>query len=145
MNDVERALECFNKNYNCSQSILSTYAPRFGVSREESLKIASAFGGGIVRMGNICGAVTGAFMTIGLRYGIIVDGEKESPNDKSYEVAREFIDKFTSVNDTIICKDLLGCDINTPEGKQYAEDNNLIESVCMKAVKTSAEILEKFL
>ena len=145
MKDVERALECFNKNYNCSQSIFSTYAPRFGVNREHSLKIASAFGGGIVRMGNICGAVTGAFMAIGLKYGKIVDGEEESPNDKSYEIAREFIDKFTSINDTIICKDLLGCDISTPEGKQYAEDNNLIETICMKAVQTSAEILEELL
>ena len=145
MNDVERALECFNKNYNCSQSIFSTYAPRFGVSREHSLKIASAFGGGIVRMRNVCGAVTGAFMAIGLKYGKIVDGEEESPNDKSYEVGREFIDKFTSINDTIICKDLLGCDISTTEGKQYAEDNNLIETVCMKAVQTSAEILEELL
>ena len=145
MNDVERALECFKDNYNCSQSIFSTFAPRFGVNREHSLKIASAFGGGIVRMGNVCGAVTGAFMAIGLKYGKIVDGEEGSPNDKSYEVAQEFIDKFTSINGAIICKDMLGCDIGTLEGKQYAEDNNLIETVCMKAVQTSAEILEELL
>ena len=68
MKDIERALECFDKNYNCSQSIFSTYAPRFGVNTEHSLKIASAFGGGIARMGNICGAVSGALMTIGLKY-----------------------------------------------------------------------------
>ena len=101
MNDVERALACFKDNYNCSQSIFSTYAPRFGVNREHALKVASAFGGGIVRMGNICGTVTVAFMAIGLKYGEIVDGGEESPNDKSYEVAKEFINKFTSINGAI--------------------------------------------
>ena len=145
MNDVERALTCFKDNYNCSQSIFSTYAPRFGVNREHALKISSAFGGGIVRMGNICGTVTGAFMTIGLKHGKIVNGEEESQNDKTYEVAKEFINKFTSINGAIECKDLLGCDIGTPEGKQYAVDNNLIETVCVKSVKTSAEILEELL
>jgi len=145
MNDVERALECFKKNYNCSQSIFSTFAPRFGVNRENAIKIASAFGGGIVRMGNICGAVSGAFMSIGLKHGKIVDGEEEGPNDKSYDVSREFIERFTSINGSINCKDLLGCDIGTPEGMQHAEDNNLIETICIKAVQTSAEILEKLL
>lgn len=145
MNDVEKALASFNENYNCSQSIFSTYTQRFGVNRDHALKIASAFGGGIVRMGNICGTVTGAFMAIGLKYGKIVDGGEESPNDKSYEMAKEFIDKFTAINGAIECKVLLGCDIGTPEGKQYAEDNNLIETVCMKSVRTSAEILEELL
>lgn len=144
MNDIERALSHFKEGFNCSQSILLTYGLRFGMSRENVLKIAGSFGGGISRTGNICGAVSGALMAIGLKHGrTIVD--EEGLNEKSYEKGREFIEKFKNNNGHIKCKDLLGCDISTPEGRQLAKDKNLFKTICPELVKTTAEILEELM
>ena len=69
MNRVERAVSSFKEGFRCSQALLSTYGVQFGLNREVALRISEAFGGGMGRMGETCGAVTGAFMVIGLRYG----------------------------------------------------------------------------
>jgi C_GCAxxG_C_C family probable redox protein len=69
MNKVERAVYCFNQGFSCSQAVLSTYGPKFELDPELALKVSGAFGAGMGRMGETCGAVTGAFMVIGLKYG----------------------------------------------------------------------------
>jgi len=70
MSRVEEAVSCFADGFSCSQSIVSTYGTEFGVDREKALKISTGFGGGMGRLGGTCGAVTGAIMVIGLKYGI---------------------------------------------------------------------------
>jgi len=144
MNDIERALSYLKEGYSCSQSILLTYGKRFGISRENAIKVASSFGGGIGGMGDICGAVSGAFMAIGLKYGKTNIDEK-GINEKSYEKVREFVEKFKGINGAIKCNDLLGYDISTSEGRQLAKEKNIFKTVCPKAVQTSAEILEELL
>ena len=69
MNQVECALSCFQEGFSCAQAVLSAYGPQYGLDRELALKVAGAFGGGMGHMGQVCGAVTGAFMVIGLKYG----------------------------------------------------------------------------
>jgi len=144
MNDIERALSYLKEGYSCSQSILLTYGKRFGISRENAIKFASSFGGGIGGMGDICGAVSGAFMAIGLKYGKTNIDEK-GINEKSYEKVREFVEKFKGINGTIKCNGLLGHDISTSEGRQLAKEKGIFKTVCPKAVQTSAEILEELL
>lgn len=144
MNDVERAVSCFKSGFCCSQAIFSTYAPRFGVDRDTALKIATGFCGGMGRMGKTCGAVTGAFMLIGLKYGRTTI-EDEEAKEKTYRLVREFAEKFTSRNGTIVCNDLLECDISTPEGHQLAEEKNIFDTLCPKLVQDAAEIVEEML
>ena len=69
MNQKEQAVACFAQTFNCAQAILSTYGLQLGLERELALRVAGAFGAGMGRMGETCGAVTGAFMLIGLKYG----------------------------------------------------------------------------
>jgi C_GCAxxG_C_C family probable redox protein len=69
MTRTEIALDFFKNNFNCSQSVLCAFAPDLGISRESSMKIASAFGAGIGRRQLTCGAVTGALMALSLKYG----------------------------------------------------------------------------
>ena len=69
MNNVNKAVECFNNSFNCSQAILSTYGPEFDLSENIALKLATGFGAGVSYTGNLCGAVSGALMVIGLKYG----------------------------------------------------------------------------
>ncbi|HUW18349.1 MAG TPA: C-GCAxxG-C-C family protein [Sedimentisphaerales bacterium] len=143
MDNVNQVVFCFKEGYNCSQAILSVYGPRFGLSREMALKIASAFGAGMC-MAETCGAVTGAFMVIGLKHGQADAADKES-KATTYELVGQFVNKFDSRNGSVVCKELLGCDISTPEGMKTAQQKDLFKSLCPKIVQDAAEILEEIL
>jgi C_GCAxxG_C_C family probable redox protein len=144
MNRVERAVSCFKEGFSCSQALLSNYGEQFGLSREIALKVSGAFGGGMGRMGETCGAVTGAFMVIGLKYGK-TRVEDEQTKEKAYSLVKEFVDKFKFRNGSIICRELLGCDISTPEGMKLAKEKKLITTLCPKFVQDAAEIIEQIL
>ncbi|MHA1987048.1 MAG: C-GCAxxG-C-C family protein [Promethearchaeota archaeon] len=144
MSRVEEAVSSFADGFSCSQSIVSAYGTEFGLDREKALKISTGFGGGMGRLGGTCGAVTGAIMVIGLKYGRVTIEDMES-KEKTYELVREFIDKFKEINGSTSCNKLLDCDINTSEGVRHAMENNLFKTLCPDFVRTSAEILEKLL
>jgi len=143
MNNIERAISCFKEGFNCSQAMLSTYGKEYGLNREIALRISSAFGGGMGRMGETCGAVTGAFMVIGLKHGNLSPDDVTKEN--TYALVREFVNRFKALNDSIKCKELLGFDIRTPEGRNLAIENNAFTSICPKLVQNAAEILEQIL
>ena len=141
---VHNAVCLFGQGCNCSQAILATYGEQFGLNHETALKIASGFGGGMGRMAETCGAVTGAFMVIGLKYGPCGAGEKEA-KEYTYKLVREFAEKFKSRNGSIICKELLSCDISTPEGAKIAREKGLFSSICPRMVQDAAEIIEEMM
>jgi len=140
----KQAVRKFRKGFNCSQAVLSVYAEEFGLCRETALKIACGFGGGMGRMALTCGAVTGAFMVIGLKYGNVDANEKEI-KEKTYGLVREFTSRFEKRNGSSICRELLGCDISEPEGLRSAKENGLFTSVCPGLVRGAVEILEEML
>ena len=124
--------------------MFSTYGPRFGLEVDTALKISSAFGGGIGRTGDVCGAVIGALMAIGLEHGRTKPNDDEA-KEKTYHLSQEFLQKFRERNDSIVCRDLLGVDISAPDGRERIEELGLEEKVCQKAVRDAAEILEEIL
>ena len=144
MNDVERAVSVFKEGFSCSQAVLSTYGTHFGLDREIALRVSGAFGGGMGRMGETCGAVTGAFMVIGLKYGKTIVGDEES-KEKAYRLVNEFVEKFKSRNGSIVCRELLGCDLSTPEGRRLVKEKKLVTTLCPKFVQDAAEIIEQIL
>ncbi|MFQ5976791.1 MAG: C-GCAxxG-C-C family protein [Candidatus Heimdallarchaeota archaeon] len=144
-NRVEEVLSCFQKGMSCSQAILSVYGQQFGVDRATCMKIASAFGGGIGGMGDVCGAVAGAIMAIGLKYDsgeVGTTAFTELP--KSYTVAREFTQEFRERNGTVTCRELIDHDLLTVEDVQNAFKTGAFKN-CPQFVKDAAEILEKIL
>ncbi len=144
MNRVERAVSCFRSGFNCSQAILSTYAEDFSIDREIALRLAAGFGGGMGRMAGTCGAVTGVFMVFGLKHGS-VEADNQQARETTYERVREFAKRFEARNGTTVCRDLIKCDIDTPEGLVVARENRLFATVCPKFVQDAAEILEEML
>jgi C_GCAxxG_C_C family probable redox protein len=144
MDRVEEAVQKFEKGFNCSQAIFSTYAPRFGLDEEMALKIATSFGGGMGRMANSCGAVTGAFMVLGLAYGRS-SIEDTVAKDKTYDLVVKFAEQFKKQHGTMLCRDLLGYDISTPDGMKKAQDANVVPERCPGFVRDAAGILEKLL
>ena len=142
MNKIERAVSCFEEGFSCAQAMLSTYGPQFGLERELALKVSGAFGGGMARMGETCGAVTGALMVIGLRYGK-TKADDEQAKEKAYSLVKEFVDQFKARNGSITCKELLGCDINVPEERLVAKEQGLFDTLCPRFVQDAAEIIEQ--
>ncbi len=144
MDKADRGVSSFKEGFNCSQSVLSTYSKLFGINHEVALKIAQAFGGGMARMGQTCGAVTGAFMVIGLKHGK-VKAEDEEAKEQSYKIVREFVKRFKSLHGSIMCKDLLGYDLDNPEEREQIEEKQIRETRCPEFVKNAVGILEKLL
>jgi C_GCAxxG_C_C family probable redox protein len=143
MSKVEQAV-CFKEGFNCSQAICSAYGQDYDLDAKTALKVACGLGAGMGRMGAICGAVTGAYMVIGLKYGQsdILD---LAAKEKTYKLVREFSEKFKSRNGSIVCKELLGIDLSTVEGMKAAKERNIHGTCCQRFVKDAAEILEEIL
>jgi C_GCAxxG_C_C family probable redox protein len=144
MSTSDRAASVFADGYNCAQAVFSTAAPRLGLDGETAAKVATSFGGGMARMGGTCGAVTGAFMAIGLARGNGLPADRET-KERTYVVALEFVKRFMERNGSIVCRDLLGCDIGTHEGHERAKQRGLFDTVCAKLVRDSVAILEEML
>ncbi|MFC1726094.1 C-GCAxxG-C-C family protein [candidate division KSB1 bacterium] len=144
MSRVETALKIFDDGFYCSQSVVSAFCEDYGLRLEPGLKLSTLFGAGIVYTGETCGAVTGALIILGLKYGKAeVDDLKE--NSPAFKKAGEFIEKFKSRNGTIICKVLVGYDINDSEKRQKAREREIFKEVCPKLVQDTVEILEEIL
>jgi len=139
-----QALVMFQTGFMCSQSVFAAFAQDAGLSREKALMIASGFGAGMGRMSLTCGAVTGAFMVLGLKEGYSCDDSKES-REKIYRLVREFADTFRTMHGSIECRELLGFDISTPEGYQGAADSGIFRTLCPLLVQSAVEITEKML
>ncbi|CCO07866.1 C-GCAxxG-C-C family protein [Desulforamulus hydrothermalis] len=144
MNQVEKAVKLFEEGYLCSQAILATYGPEFGISRETALKLSAPFGGGVARMAETCGAVNGAFMVLGLKYGH-TEARDGQTKEKAYAIVKEFVNEFEAKNGTITCKELLNCDISNNDELKRAREEKLFTTICPKLVKDAAEILDRIL
>lgn len=139
------ALATFANSYNCSQSVFCVFAPDFGISKDLSLRLAGPFGGGIARRQETCGAVTGALLALGLRYG---KGENGSEDDKkrAYEVAQHFIKDFETEFGSIVCLQLLDNNqMDTDEGATAIAKEDMFRTRCAKYVKFAVERTEEYL
>ena len=141
---VEAAVGCFREGFSCSQAILSAYCVEFGLERETALKAAAAFGAGMGRLGEVCGAVTGALIVIGLKYGHTEAKDKEA-KERTYDRAHDYGCRFRSLNGSLLCRDLLGCDLGTAEGMATAREKRYFTELCPRFVREAAEILEDVL
>ena len=151
MGNVEKAVEVFKGGLSCSQAVLGAYCERFGLDKKTAYKISSGFGGGM-HLDQTCGAVTGAIMAIGLKYGRTrpVLSEVEGADDvkariKTAETVVEFAKKFKARHGSINCTSLIGCNISTLEGFEEAKKKDLFKQVCPKYVISAAEILDEML
>ena len=144
MDRIQDSVKRFKDGMTCSQAILSTYGPGFGLDEETALRIAYGFGGGMGRLADTCGAVTGAFMVIDLKFAShdITDKKaKELTRSKIQEFARLFNER----NKSLMCRDILGEDISTEEGFKRGIQDGLAKEKCPKFVQDAAEILEQLL
>lgn len=126
---------------NCSQAMLSVYGKYFGMPEEWAIKVATALGGGMGGMGKTCGAVTGAFLVLGLTY----DNNNPQSMREVYGLVKEFTKKFISRHGSISCSELLGYDMGTEEGMKMIREKKVAKSICPQLDQSAAEILEELL
>lgn len=141
---TDDAVACFNNGFSCSQAIFSTYCKELGLEPKTALKIAGAFGAGMGFIGEACGAVTGAFMVIGLKHGKC-EADDNAAKEKTYSLVREFARRFVAIHGSVKCKELLEYDISTPEGLRKAREKGIFSTICPLYVKSAAEILEEII
>ena len=122
--------------------MLSSFGDQFGLARELSFKVAGAFGGGMARMGETCGAVTGALMAIGLKYGKVKAGD-DGAREQTYKLAGEFVTRFKARRGSTICRELLGHNLGIAEERQTAHDKGLFATLCPQLVRDAVEIVEE--
>ena len=141
----EAAIDNFRKGYNCAQSIVLAFEDMFPVDKTLLLKMASSFGGGMGRLREVCGSVSGMFMTAGLLYGY--DGP-ETGDVKADHYARiqELARRFEGKNGSIVCRELLN--LNVRHDKPVPEertDEYYKKRPCPELIGDAAEILEKYI
>ena len=134
------AAELFRSGFTCSQAVLAAFCDNYGLERHNALKIACGFGGGM-RCAEVCGSVSGAVLVIGLKYGH-TDAKDRAAKRACDAKVEEFVRVFTERNGHIICRDILGCDISTPEGRKKAMDDKLFTTICVDMVISATVILE---
>lgn len=138
MKEVEKsklALERFNNGLNCSQSVFSVFAEENGISLDTAKKVACGLGAGMGRLQNTCGAVTGAYMALGLYWD----------KDVAYPKVQEFSKLFSEKHSHTLCSSLLNCNLQTEDGQKFFSDNNLREEVCNRCVVTAVELVENLI
>ena len=138
---VEQAVALFTGGMACSQAILATYGPLFGFDRDEAIRIARGFGGGMGRLSETCGAVTGSFMAISLKF----DGTDKQTKEDNYALMQEFARRFKSKHHSLNCTQLLDCDLGKPEDQAKFRELGRMQSHCICYVREAAQHLEELL
>ncbi len=144
MNKPEIASECMKKGYNCAQSIIKAYANEVGINQEDAVKMASALGGGVGRNGHICGAVSGAALIIGMKFGTINPADFPA-KEIAYNKTNELLEKFAAENKSVLCKELIPYDMKNPEELKKAREAGVFTKQCPLFVLSAAKILESII
>ena len=139
-----RAIQAHKSGLNCAQAVLTSYSDELNFDHNLALSLSCGFGGGMGRLQETCGAVTGSFMVIGIDQCKKYQDIRER-KEKTYAMVRKCSDRFKSIHGTTDCFDLLSCDLKTVEGQRYFKDNNLGELVCEKCISDAVKIVNELI
>jgi C_GCAxxG_C_C family probable redox protein len=137
----QHAMQLFKEGYNCSQAVFAAFCGDTGVDFETALKISSSFGGGMGRLREVCGAVSGMFMVAGMKYGY-TDPKDGLSKSEHYKLIQLMAKQFIGQNGSIICRELLGLKEND---KSHIPEKRTVEYYkkrpCVELVGDAAEIM----
>jgi len=139
-----KAIDSFKSGYNCAQSVLMAFKDDLGFDEKIALGISCGFGGGMGRLQEKCGAVTGAFMVLGL-YNSKKYQDNISRKNNFYAMIQQFDQKFKSIYQTTSCRELLQCDLRSEGGHTFVVENKLFEKICEKCIADSVRIVEELI
>ena len=145
MTRKEKAMQYFLDGYNCSQCMMLAFEDYLTIDIDTALKIAAPFGGGMGKLREVCGSVSGMFMVMGFIKGYNEPGDYEGKKEL-YEHIQELARRYEAANGSIICRDLLGLSVQKEDA---APEKRTLEYYqkrpCAAKVGSAAEILEAYL
>lgn len=141
----EEVLEQFEEGYDCAQVVFHYWAERLGLDGKIAYKISTGFGAGMLQ-GETCGAVIGAYMALGLKYGACEQGE-EGEDRKVASIIKDvqFREKLLEKYSSTMCRELLEADFSTPEGSKKIREQKLMTTFCPKLVADVLDILDEIM
>lgn len=141
---VEKAKDLFKSGYNCSQAVLGVFCEELGLDFNTAMKISCSFGGGMGRMREVCGTVSGMFMAVGLALASASDSPVEK--GEHYKRVQELARRFKERNGSIICRELLqGVESSTSPNPSERTETYYKKRPCVDLVGDAVEILEEYL
>lgn len=141
MNRTKFAVDRFKEGYKCSQAVLEAYAETYDIEPALARKIALPLAGGSA-IGGECGAVSGAFMVLGLRYAPETWDDAEATHTV-FDKIGAFARRFQNLHGSLNCRDLIGLDVFTEQGFKQFEENNIKMTRCVRFVEDAMSILEE--
>lgn len=143
---TQRAVELFKSGFNCSQSVFAAFAGEFGMDEETALKVSAGLGGGVGRAREVCGAVSGAAMLVGFKYGA-TDGDDTEAKQRCYQVVQQIIAEFKENNPSIVCRELLALNekVSTDPKPEARTEQYYKKRPCVQLVEDAARAVEKIL
>jgi C_GCAxxG_C_C family probable redox protein len=145
MQRKEKAIELFQQQFNCCQSVFTAFRRVDVLDEENALKLTTILGAGVACTGSeLCGAVTGGLLAISMHYG---RGDIESVEAKrtTYELGRRFMSDFKARMGSCSCQTILGMNIGIAENAKKAREMKLFETKCLDAIVAASDILEELL
>ncbi|MCM1284133.1 MAG: C-GCAxxG-C-C family protein [Muribaculaceae bacterium] len=141
----EKAMRLFEEGYNCTQSVVLAFADLIEIPEETLAQLVSAFGGGMGRLREVCGSMSGVFFVTGMLYGYHEPKDFEGKKEL-YAKVQELAGRFEEQNGSIVCRELLGLDHrrDKPEPSKRTEEYYK-KRPCKELIGSAAEILEKFM
>ena len=145
MDHAKRARELFLEGYNCAQAVACAFDDLTGLDRETAARLSSSFGGGMGRLREVCGTVSGALLVLGMLCGYSDPGDP-SAKIEHYHLVQEFARRFREINGTIICRELLA-GVKTKPGNEPEERTAEYYATrpCLRHVGEAAAIVEELL
>ena len=140
----DKAIETFQSGLNCAQSVVSAFSEKMGFDKTLAESLSCGFGGGMGRLQETCGAVTGAFMILGI-YNSSRFTENIERKNITYAMVQEFSKEFKAIHGSTDCRTLLNCDLRTEEGQRVHKEENQSEKICEKCITNAVRILEKMI
>jgi C_GCAxxG_C_C family probable redox protein len=140
--NVDKAVELFRKGFNCSQAVLLSHSGDFGMDEETALKVAGGFGGGMGHTGDVCGALSGAVMLLGLKYAQHEVGD-DNARTQTYALVKDLMGAFEGEFGSTKCRDVLGFDLNCEGGYEKAREARAFKTACLPAIKRAVELAEE--
>lgn len=135
------AIQAFESGFNCAQSVVMAYQEELGFDENQAMQMAVGFGGGMGRLQEKCGAVTGAFMVLGM-FSSLEHTDNLSRKNRSYGLIQQFDQRFTAIHQTTQCRQLLNCDLRTDDGHAFAVDNKLFQKICQKCIADAIDLVD---
>ena len=143
MDHVTLAADLFLEGYNCAQAVAVAFTDVTGMDKQTAAKLAAPFGGGMGRMREVCGAVSGMFMVLGVLYGYD-NSDADAKKKETYQQVQELAAKFKAENGSIICREILKNPPSDPNPSPRTAEY-YAKRPCARMVMTAAKLMDDFI